>query len=422
MPRRRALLGSLGAALVAGCVGGDDATPTRTRTESTEPPTETDSPTETEPTDSTEPPGRPDPPERIDADWPRPGHDRGNSNRVDATGPTGGVGELWSMSASAGLSQPVLADGTLYVGSRDGTVLAFDARTGDERWRQSVGDVALTPRVVAGVVCVPTREAIVGLQPSDGRELWRTDTPGRADSYDRDGNLDRATLLAAGDALYWIAGEGEHNDENPTVVSAAVEDGSERWRTDIGDPWSRRLFASEDTLFVSTNHNAPVPWRLDASSGDVTGQPSGSGADFEDEYFYRDGTLYSAGPIFGPVEATPIDDDGRDWEASFFGRLLSGGTDAVYGMLSDDDQVALRSLSAADGSERWSVTDISHGISRPVVADECVLLRTEEELHCFDTADGTELWSLPGERVGDCVVVVDDLLYTTRGETVRAFR
>jgi outer membrane protein assembly factor BamB len=422
MPRRRALLSSLGGALVAGCVGDDGATPTRTRTESTAPRTETDSPTETDSTDSTDTPGRPEPPDRIDADWPHPGHDRGNSNRVDATGPTGAVGELWSVSASADLSQPVLADGTLYVGSRDGGVLAYDGRTGEERWQQSVGDVALTPRVVAGVVCVPTSEAIVGLQPSDGSELWRTDTPGRADSVDGDGNLDRATLLAGGDALYWIVGEGEHNDENPTVVSAAAQDGSERWRTDIEDPWSRRLFASEDTLFVSTNHNAPVPWRLDTGSGEVMGRPSGPGADFEDEYFYRDGTLYSVGPIFGPVEATPVDDDGRDWEASFFGRLLSGGRDAVYGMLSDDDQVALWSLSTADGTERWSVADISRGISRPVVADECVLLRTEEELHCFDTADGTERWRLPGERVGERVVVVDDLFYTTWGETVRAFR
>lgn len=416
MPRRRALLASLGTAVVAGCVTDEATTP---QTDGTA----TASPTDTEPTEPTETatPGTPEPPSSIDTDWPLPGYDAGNSNRTEAAGPTDPVAELWSVTADSRLSQPVLAAETLYVGSRDGAVLAIDARTGEERWRQSVGDAAFTPRVVAGRVCVPTASAIVALDPVDGSEQWRVETPNRADGFDREGNVVEATLLGASHGLYWIAGEGQHNEENPTVVSIAPADGSEQWRTDIEDPWSRRLFASDDAVFVSTSHNAPDPWRLAAETGAVETEPPGSGADFEDEWFYRDGTLYSAGPIFGPVEATPVD-GGHDWSTDLFGKALSGGVDAVYGDLSDGEQWGLHALAATDGSRRWSVTDVANPVSRPVVAGECVLLRTEEALRCFDPADGAERWSHPVDKVGGRLVVAADLLYTTREETVRAFR
>ncbi|MEF8800446.1 MAG: PQQ-binding-like beta-propeller repeat protein [Halolamina sp.] len=413
MPRRRALLASLGTAVVAGCIS-DEATSPQTDG------TATGSPTETEPTE-TATPGAPEPPSSIDADWPRPGYDAGNSNRTDAPGPTDPIAELWSVTADSQLSQPVLAGETLYVGSRDGAVLAIDARTGEERWRQSIGDAAFTPRVVTERLCVPTASAIVALDPAEGSEQWRVETPNRADRVDREGKIVEATLLAASHGLYWVAGEGHRNEENPTVVSIAPMDGSEQWRTDIEDPWSRRLFASADAVFVSTNHNAPDPWRLAAATGVVETEPPGSGADFEDEWFSRDGTLYSVGPIFGPVEATPAD-GGHDWSTDLFGNALSGGVDAVYGDLSDGEQRGLYALAAADGSRRWNVTDVATPVSRSVVAGECVLLRTEEALRCFDPTDGAERWSHPVDNIGGRVVVADDLLYTTRGETVRAFR
>jgi outer membrane protein assembly factor BamB len=147
-----------------------------------------------------------------------------NSNRTDAAGPPGPIAELWSLTADARLSQPVVAGETLSVGSHDGTVLAIDVRNGEERWRQSVGDAAFIPQVVAGRVCVPTASAIVALDPTDGREQWRVETPTSADGFDRDGSVVEATLLTASHGIYWIAGEGHNNEENPTLVSIAPAD------------------------------------------------------------------------------------------------------------------------------------------------------------------------------------------------------
>lgn len=72
---------------------------------------------------------------------------------------------------------PAVSDGTFFVASDDGTVLALDAQTGAERWRTRIND-----RLSAGVgsdgrfVAVVTRgNEVVVLEA--GREVWRKRVP-----------------------------------------------------------------------------------------------------------------------------------------------------------------------------------------------------------------------------------------------------
>lgn len=358
-------------------------------------------------------------PSRIDSEWPMPAHDPGLSNATSqAAGPTEPVAELWQVSTGTALSTPVVADGTLYVGGDDGVVRAFDARTGEDRWQQSVGPTAHAPRVMGDLVYVPTTAAIVALDASDGTEIWRADTSGRADTVDRTGDVERATVLVASHGVYWLA-----NDENPTVVSLARDDGSEHWRTEIHDPWTRRLFASDDSIFVSTHHNGRVPWALAADTGAVLDGPAETGADFEDERFYRDGTIYAVDQIFGRMETRAVDDQGRAWNQGLppGGYASSGGQNRVYTNVNGGESPGLYALSVTDGTLDWS-TNLAGAASRPVVADETVLVQTRDRLRCFDPADGTERWARPNLDVGERVIVASDLVYTTHDDTVRAFR
>ena len=81
------------------------------------------------------------------------------------------------------------ADGKIFVGRLDAHVVALDAKTGKELWKTQIvdytqGSVITSPPVVAKNVVITgfgggeygVRGAIVGLDASTGKELWRTHT------------------------------------------------------------------------------------------------------------------------------------------------------------------------------------------------------------------------------------------------------
>jgi outer membrane protein assembly factor BamB len=347
-----------------------------------------------------------------------PARDPGLSNFApDAPGPTEQIAELWTASIGTGLSKPIVHDETLYVGGRDGTVRALDARTGSARWQQSIGSDADTPRVAGDRLVVPTNAAIVALETKDGSEVWRTETQNRADAKGQ-GDEGRATVLVAPHGVYWIAA-----GETTAVVGIEPNDGSERWRTEIREPWTPRLFASQESLFVSTGTHSNRPWTIAPDTGAVTGTKPASGYDFPAERFYLDGTVYGVDPFFGVVHGPGWTAGGESFRA---GRTygLSGGASNVYYVPKNDrsDGPGLFALTQQSGKTAWSTDAVGASATRPIVGTETVLVATDETLYCFDPSDGTERWTRPIDDVGREFVVVDDLVYATRDGSVRAFR
>lgn len=456
MTSRRRYLAALASLPLAGCVSGledvDGATPTDGRTgESTPTPTPVATPTaagggtasETPtddqasgegptPTDNREPGEDPTPtddqgqeedptptestdvetPESVDAAWPMPDYDQGRSNYAPAsTGPTGAIGQLWETSTDATLSGPVVAEGRVYVGGTSGDVWALDARTGEQEWRVSVGGAAGTPWVVDGDLYLPAGDDVVALAAADGTERWRVAAP------------DRAGFLAASHGIYYLV-----DAEEPQVVGRDRTDGSERWRTDVDRPWSPRLFADDAFVFVSSGPGSPVPWILDVDAGDLVGDEPTAGADFPEERFLHDGHVYAVESFFGSIEATTVTDDGvrTDWRESFAGYAecpAAAGADDVY-CYAEGGEPGLYAFDRSDGALQWHAPgpDQVDDRGRPVVTDEAILVPTDGALRCYDPADGSELWSHPRDGIGAQFVVADDLLFTTAGGSVRAFR
>ncbi|MFQ3294311.1 MAG: outer membrane protein assembly factor BamB [Halobacteriales archaeon] len=426
---RRAVLAAIGTVVIAGCTTDDDATGDTTQESSTSTSSETGSTpvttrpttTSTESTPSTTAVEEPDPPTRIESRWPMPAHDSGRSNFApEAAGPTDPVHELWAVSGDEILSAPVLADETLFVGGENGTVLALDARTGEERWRRSVGKTAHEPRVLGGQLFVPTGSSIVALATADGSEAWRTETPNRVDSRDSGpGPGTRATLTVAAHGAYWLSGSGAGS---PAVVALGLADGKQRWRTAIRDPWSPRLFASDGSVFLSTGTNGRIPWRFNPDTGAVANEPQ-RGNDFPAEQFALNGTVYGVDPFFGIVHG-PGWTTGRDGFATGGDYHLSGGATHVYYVPNSGDGSGpgLFALSRETGAVAWTAETLAAPAGRPVVAGETILVRTDEALHCFDPADGSERWQRSNEGIGEGFLVADDLVYAAEGETVRALR
>lgn len=400
---RRSLLASLGAITLAGCNTNTDPKAT------VEQPSTQESDLE--------------PPASIDSAWPLPAYDAGFSNgTTEAAGPTESVDDLWQRTTGTGLSSPVVAHETLYVGGGNGDVLAVDARTGDERWRQSVATAAYTPSVMDDTLYVPTAEAIVALEATDGTKIWQTSTPNRDDIV-RAGTVERAAVLVASHGVYWISATDDPSI-NPTIVKLALDDGSEQWRTTIQDPWTSWLFASDEAVVISTNHNGRVPWVLAGATGEILNKPQEPGFDFADERFYRAGMIYGVDEMFGIIEASGLNDIGYIWDQSLgYGEyLMSGDADRVYIKVNGGEKPGFYALSVTDGTLEWNTELPTDSVSRPIVAGETILINAAESIRCFDPSDGAELWSRPSNGIGEQIIIVDDLVYTTHDDTVRAFR
>ncbi len=410
---RRTFLATLGTATLGGCVGPDNTTPAGRST-----------PTPSAGIDRSVPQGTPDTPDSLDSAWPVPGAEPGRSNyAAGVAGPTEPVAELWATALSTSVTDPVVADESLYVGA-DEALVALDARTGDQRWDHSLPGTPERPWVVRDSVYVPTDNGVAALAVADGSERWNADLP----SKESDG------CFAADHGVYALV-----DGDDPAVVALDHSDGTERWRTPLTRSTSTaHLFGSGDSVFVSSGGRGSVPWQLGVDSGDTVGDPPVNVTDSPNPRFYRDGTVFSRDFLPAAVDARPApgSDTGSDWrERISVGALgpLSGGADHLYCVApgdsveprgdEPDDGPGLYALGLTDGSRAWSTTDIDASTAgRPVVTDEAVVVPTADTLHCFDPTDGTQRWAVPGDDIGETVVAVDDLVYATDGETVRAFR
>lgn len=361
--------------------------------------------------------GEPSQPGDIDSAWPLPASDAGFTNRTAVPGPTDPVAELWSVEAGTGLSEPVLADGTVYVAGRDGTVLTLDGRDGTEQWRRSVGDLAAAPSVVGGRVFVATGDGLVALAASDGSVQWRVETPERADFVDPAGRLVDAAVMVHEGGIYTVAGE-----DSPAVVRRSLADGSEDWRTEIAEPWALPIFASgEGEVFVSSGPHDTRFWQLDAATGDLLAEEPRYGHDFPTEAFYADGSVYTVEPFFGSAGRTPLD-EGTGWTTDVPpGGELADGDGRVYYATSADD-AGVFALSKTDGAIDWEVEPPGDVVGRPVAASDVVVVPTDAGLYGVAPSDGSDRWLRPGDATGEDVLVADDLVFSTREGAVRAFR
>jgi outer membrane protein assembly factor BamB len=404
---RRAVLSSLGALALAGCLG-DDGDPV---SEETPPnhtlPSTTATGTPTPSTAGTD--DGPEPPERIDSDWPVPWHDPGHSNYASgAAGPTEPVAELWQLTTEASLSRPVVADGTVFVGGDDGVLMALDGRTGESRWTARVGGSVRVPQVTDEYVLVDVGDDAVAVDRETHAERWRLGKPGRAPP------------LVASHGVYAVA-----DGDPPGVVAYHRADGSERWRRAIDRPFGPTMFASDDAVFVPTGTHERVPWVLAPGDGSfVYDTPTGRGNHFPGEQCVHEGCVFASDGFYGDLWAFEAGSGYEQrWRATVGetgGDRLTPGHSHVYAHAPGN-----RTLTAFDrvsGEVAWTAEGIGRLAARPVVGRDVVLVDTGEAFYCLDPADGTERWRLSSDGIGARFALVDDVVYAVASTRLCALR
>jgi len=154
-------------------------------------------------------------------------------------------------------SSPVVVGDMVVVGSGDGHVYAFDALSGEERWRhQTGGRVRSSPAAADGRAYVGSADGVLYALDIDTGELaWRFETWGAGQSS-ADFGFDRKTIQSSPAVAEGTVVFGSRDGK---VYAVDAQTGAERWRYDNGNPWvitspaladGRAYVGSSDGLFV----------------------------------------------------------------------------------------------------------------------------------------------------------------------------
>jgi outer membrane protein assembly factor BamB len=151
---------------------------------------------------------------------------------------------------------PVIVNGTAFVASESGSMIALDVATGIRRWTTSIfsGEdwsyaITAAPAYADGRLFVPTQwNAVVALDAATGAELWRVTTPGgplELAHYRSAQPGFAASPVVTGD-IVWIG------RPDGALVALATKDGHELWSTQLGAPMISAPAPAGNGLVVAT--------------------------------------------------------------------------------------------------------------------------------------------------------------------------
>lgn len=302
-------------------------------------------------------------------------------------------------------TQPLVADGRLFVGTVDGSVLAFDAGSGERSWRAETAGVQRAPALLADAVVVPV---------DDGRL--------RAFGVDRGSERWSVRLADSPVNAVTVAGERAYASTTDGAVHA-VEDGRVAWQQSVGDRTVGKPAVADGTLLVTAERRGDEATgrvvALDAATGEpawerTTPKPLlGSVAVGPDAVYVpgarqnamegaqdtHRGAVFALDPGTGDVHrALNVDPH----HAACPVRALAVGPDGLYAV-----SCARVYAFDAGGSRRWSAS-ISAGVTTGLVACESGVLLGDSNggVRLLDASTGhsTALHAVPGLAVTPSVV------------------
>jgi outer membrane protein assembly factor BamB len=368
------------------------------------------------------------------APWPMFRHDAQHTGLSGTIGPADPVAK-WTVPLPTSLSSPAVgADGTLYIGTTDRSLVAVDAR-GELKWTLadtggSQGWMRSSPAVAAdgAIYAVDPDGALVAVSP-DGAVRWRVPlTPaGQTAGYSSPAIGADGTVYVAGVRdLYALSRTGEGRwqvtlgavtTSSPAVgrdgtiyigcddgaLYAVSPDGNVRWRFHTSAPIrSAPAIGQDGTIYVGSwdmqayavSPDGRRKWAV-SIGGDSIGSPA-IGPDGTIYFPSGDGSLYAVSPggdvkwrfqTGGPIIASPLVDAAGT-------IYVAGGDKTLY---------AVR----PDGTQRWAYRAAGVLSGSPVMGGPGLIYLPSEEglIHVLATA---------GDVDGDGRVTVADAAVALR--------
>ncbi|MDG5819169.1 PQQ-binding-like beta-propeller repeat protein [Natronococcus sp. A-GB7] len=186
---------------------------------------------------------------------------------------------------SSGTNRPVVSEGTVYVSSRPGDLVALDADTGERRWSERPDPHANSglnyrnfrpPTITDDGLLVPDREGVALFDPADGTLRWE---------YVHDGNAtDGSAAVADGTAFV--------TDGEESLHAIDLESGEREWTADYRP--DVEPVVADGVVYLGYRYAELVA--IDADTGE--------------RRFAYDDSVYFAQPIVGDGVVYVLTDEG----------------------------------------------------------------------------------------------------------------
>lgn len=288
---------------------------------------------------------------------------------------------LWSFKTEAPItSSPVVKDGTVVVGSLDGSVYALSLDNGSKRWSFATeADVEAPPAIVDDLVAVGSTDGFLyGLNLSDGALRWKYET--------EDSILAAAVPLVVSNQVRIAVGSYDYR-----LHCVEAEGGKLLWTYETdnyinGSPAVDRgqaVFGGCDGLL----HVVDLTTGLKVKSVEVDAYIAGSAA-------LVDGVAYF-GHYGNRFVAIRVDDGTALWEYGdrdfpFFSAPAVGKDRVFFG--GRDKRV--HAVDRASGKGLWTFRTRGKVDSSPVLAGDRLVVGSEDgRLYILDADTGSSVWS-----------------------------
>lgn len=312
------------------------------------------------------------------------------------------------------ISSPVVAGGTVYVGSSDNHLYAIDAATGQEFWDfDAHGDVNSTPAVAGDVVLTLSRDGnLYALNAETGRLKWKFATAGErrhtargieylspaTETMPDPWDFFLSSPTVANDTVYFGSGDGN-------VYAVALATGELRWKFQTNNVVhaspavvdGRVFIGSFDRFFYALDAaNGALLWRFQTGSDErahlMTGIP-GSAAVSNGVVFFgcRDAHVYALDAATGR----------QLWKHQTDSSWVVASPAVCNDLVcyATSDSLKFEILAAKTGELRHAIATDLYGFSSAAVAEGVAYFGTfDGKLHAVNLASGASVgeFTVPG--------------------------
>ena len=322
-----------------------------------------------------------------------------NTENVVGVGNVGGLSQDWSATLNGAPTGPVIAGGSLFVGSGAGTLYAFDATTGAALWSAPVTAAINAAPAVSG--------SNVYVTSADGK-LWAFDTTTGVASWGSP-----ITLTGTSNSAPTVAGGIVYVGTTTNVYAIDAANGAVDWTQApaLGSFTATSAAVANGTVVFTSSTGRIVAYQANAVGGFLWSTTVG--ASQLTSPLIVAGAVY-AGSTNGNAYSVNLVSGGFRWSNNPAGFAFNSTPSFANGLLymgSNDGTVYAFDTS---GNNPWNNGNGTAYRSPSVVANGVVYAGSDDnDVYAFDAANGNQLWSgATNGTVRSSPVLVNGMLYT----------